>query len=202
MVQAAFNYNLETMQPDSTTWQQQEQQVPEVVSAMDLSDQQQELIAAGFRLFLDLQHNIQGQQQNLQKQMATLDGGAGVPPDVTVPTNGTQAAAASTCGTQRSSSSLPKGQQTDSSALDLSARQVRLEKQDVLGRRLEMLLFKIYCLRMAVNGWVAGCLTYEQIGTAHVLFWPHNLRMIFIAAEVMKRREASGQQRQQQRRVL
>lgn len=187
IVERAHCLNLESMQPDSAAaGQHQAKQAAVLVPLLGLSEQQQELVAAGMRLYFDLEHGIHQERQDMQAQMEALEAA-----DDTSDSS-KDAASSSGAGPSRSSSNTSSA---DGGLAPLSSRRKLLAKQHAILGRLQLLLQKEYILRLAAMGWFVGCLSYEQLSRLAVMSWPFGMRVLFLAAEIMQQRERLVQQR-------
>lgn len=81
-----------------------------------------------------------------------------------------------------------------SAGANLHAEQ--LEQQQQLYKRLQALLQKEYVLQFVISGWLAGCLSYEQLARALVLAWPYQLRMTHLGISIQKWYRQQHEERQ------
>jgi hypothetical protein len=178
VVEKAHAFNLETMQPDAAgAAAHQAEQAVAVIPALGLSEQQREFIAAGMGLYYDLLSAIHAERQQNQGQLAEADCAAG--PSTPLGSAGSQ-------------------QEPGGTLESIGSRQQQLQAQQSLAQRLKLLLHKEYGLRLAVMGFFAGCLTYQQLSKLAVLSWPFAMRMLFLGTEIMQqwRQQHPAPQRQ------
>jgi hypothetical protein len=123
VVEVAITTNMETMQNEpAAAAKHQEEQAARLVPLLQLTDQQQELIPIGVRLYYDLLAGIHQERQEINRQMtAVLEADSGC-------------TAANSC----SASSATSGTQEQ----DLTNHRARLQQQQVLINRLSLLLDK------------------------------------------------------------
>ena len=143
--------NLNTLQPDPEGSLHVTTQAARTVSRLQLTPQQQSIIATGTGMYMRLLEAITQERQQLQLQFA-----ATAEPLVKSESNAGSMAAGST---QQPCLSVQGGQsaaETDS----LASRQARIEAEQQRSARLQLLMQKEYILRMAGMAWVVGCLTW------------------------------------------
>lgn len=123
VLEAAHAVNLETLQPEpAEAAEQQLTQAAVLAPMLGLSEQQQEYIAVGMRLYYDLSASIIQEQKDVQTQLAACEEGMAC----SQPDRADSSSAA--CSNGASLTSL-----------------VQLEKQEGLTNRLNSLLHKVRC---------------------------------------------------------
>jgi hypothetical protein len=87
---------------------------------------------------------------------------------------------------------------SDSSATaGASLHAAQLEQQQQLYKRLQALLQKEYVLQFVISGWLARCLSFEQLARAIVLAWPYQLRMTHLGIGIQKWHRQQQQERRE-----
>lgn len=200
VIELAFSINLDTMTCEpAAAASHQAAQAATLVPLLDLSEQQQELIAAGTTLYYDLLQPIHLQRHRVHEELAAVEkeydvqrdgGGECTSADGHDDGDGDAKPGAVDPGSSSSGSNSGKLER-------LSSRQALLHKQQELTSRLSLLLHKEYCVRLTGMGWFIGCLSYTQLSKLAVMCWPYGMRVLFLATEIMRHREHVNKQRLQ-----
>jgi hypothetical protein len=124
VVEAALAINLETMKPEpAEAAAHQAAQAAVLVPMLQLTEQQQEIVSVGMGLYYDLLAVIHHERQDINSQMNTVDEAAEDSGEAGSPNS-------------RASSTR------DGPLQDLPDRRERLQKQEALTNRLDLLLHK------------------------------------------------------------
>lgn len=124
VLEAAMTINLETMQPEpAEAARHQAEQASVVVRSLQLTEQQQEIVSVGMGLYYDLLAVIHHERQDINSQMSAVDEAA-------------EDSGEAGSATSRASSTR------EGSLQDLPDRRERLQKQEALTNRLDLLLHK------------------------------------------------------------
>lgn len=180
--------NLDTLQPDAEGSLHVAAQAAQTVQRLELTEQQQTIIATGSAMYVHLLERVMRERQQLQLQFTSsaVDGAAvGAATDAATDDEGGQdreqqgrsagagADASAAGGPSSSSNSGPSSSSSGSGSGgsmcgggsdSLGSIHARLEAEQRRMARLQLLMQKEYILRMAGLAWVVGCLSWEQVG--------------------------------------
>jgi len=163
--------NLDTLQPDPAGSAAMAAQMGSIASRLQLTPQQQHIIATGSTLYVRMLEGIMEERQQLQLGFANAAG-----------TSCTDCSA--------------EGAATDT----FTSRHAQLEAEEQRMARLQLLMQKEYILRVGGLAWIMGCLSWPQVTQAAVLSWPFPLRMSLLAKEIAKQWYWEQQQQRQEQR--
>lgn len=169
LVESANFCNLQTLEPDCEGATRQAALTATLIDKINLTAQQQHMVATGSAVYMQLLNSIIQERQRLQSQFAMAD-------------------------SKQASSIASSGRSvvSESSSLEdlFKSRQQLLEAQNKQAARLQLLIRKEMMLRMAGMTWFIGCLSWTQLAKACVLCWPYTLRPSLLCQEIQKRAEA------------
>lgn len=178
--------NMQSMEADVEGAVRQAGKVASLIDKLELTQQQQHVIATGSSMYMRLLCSVSQERQRLQAQVAAMD----------------KEAPAAAVGSSTSGSRPDDTNDSTSTTLrELEALEIRpevLEKQQQQVARLQLVLQKEFFMRMAGMTWFVGCLSWQQLSKAVVLSWPYAMRPLLLAQAIQRRHEGNEGKEEEQ----
>lgn len=190
--------NLSTMQQDPESAMRMTKRISQIVPLLKLTQLQLHDVAVGVAVFDSVLQGIVTQQKQLastQETSAELGDAAGSSGRA-----GREAAGGG--GSRDSVGTLEENGDNPNSNSMQEATCIKSLDKDLDARakhtaRMQVLLRKEYTIRATACSWVLGCLSWEQVVRANILYWPHPLPLLVFAQDIARSHMQQGQPRPQ-----